>query len=108
VIQEKKSITASTLAGVVGLLLDIRRFHNRDCGCYRAPYRPEGEGFYALPQHEFGLDVITLVDSLLYAEHRSVPDDHQALRRRATTAASLSYMHPVRLSDLIGLSWDDR
>jgi hypothetical protein len=73
--------TVATLFGLVGLLLDIRRCHNRACGRYGKPYRPEAEGFYALPQHEFGLDIIAHVGHLRYAEHRSVPEIHQALRR---------------------------
>ena len=43
-------------------------------------YRPEEEGRWALPQGEFGLDVIALVGALRFAEHRSVPEIHQALR----------------------------
>jgi len=38
------------------------------------PYRPEAEGRYALPQHEFGLDVIAMVGALRYREHLSVPE----------------------------------
>ena len=41
--------TVATLTGLVGLLLDIRRCHNRACRRYCKPYRPEAEGFYALP-----------------------------------------------------------
>jgi Transposase, Mutator family len=72
--------TVATLAGLVRLLLDIRRCHNTDCGRYAKPYRPEAEGYYALPQHEFGLDVIALVGNLRYAEHRSTTEIHRALR----------------------------
>ena len=32
------------------------------------------EGRFALPHHEFGLDVVALVGRLRYAEHRSVPE----------------------------------
>jgi hypothetical protein len=71
--------TVATLDGLVGLVLDIRRCHNRECPRYRLPYRPEAEGRYALPQHEFGLDVIALVGASRYAEHRSVPEIHQHL-----------------------------
>jgi hypothetical protein len=74
--------TVVTLAGCTRLNLAIRRCHHRECGCYLRPYRPEGEGRFALPKHEFGLDVIALVGALRYAEHRSVPEIHRALLGR--------------------------
>src|SRR5919201_1090940 len=74
--------TVVTLAGCTRLDLAIRRCHHRECGCYLRPYRPEGEGRFALPKHEFGLDVIALVGALRYAEHRSVPEIHQILLGR--------------------------
>ena len=40
------------------------------------------EGAVALPQHEFGLDVIALVGALRYRHHQSVPEIHRALRER--------------------------
>jgi len=43
-------------------------------------YRTEAEGAIALPQHEFGLDVIALVGVLRHREHRSVPEIHAILR----------------------------
>jgi Transposase, Mutator family len=72
----------TTLAGVVRLVLHVRRCHHRDCPRRLAPYRPEQEGRYALPQHEFGLDVVALVGTLRYAEHRSIPEIHQRLTDR--------------------------
>lgn len=78
----KNRRTIATLAGLLRLTLDIRRCHNPDCQRYRKPYRPEAEGCYALPQHEFGLDVIALVGNLRYREHRSIPEIHQTLRQR--------------------------
>lgn len=100
--------TVTTLAGVVGLLLDIRRCHNRDCGRYRRPYRPEGEGFYALPQHEFGLDVIAHVGRLRYAEHRSVPEIHQALRRRGLDIAERTVTNLLdRYDELLAVTLTD-
>src|SRR5918996_903436 len=64
------------LAGVTRLNLTIRRCRNGRCDANRRPYRPEAEGRFALPHHEFGLDVIALVGRLRYAEHRSVPEIH--------------------------------
>jgi len=66
--------TLHTLAGVTRLNLTIRRCHNSACAAHKRPYRPEAEGSFALPRHEFGLDVIALVGRLRYAEHRSVPE----------------------------------
>ena len=66
--------TLHTLAGVTRLNLTIRRCHNPACAFHKRPYRPEAEGSFALPRHEFGLDVIALIGRLRYAEHRSVPE----------------------------------
>src|SRR5262245_35429331 len=74
--------TLVTLAGCTRLNLAIRRCHSKQCGCYLRPSRPETEGRLALPKHEFGLDVIALVGTLRYAEHRSVPEIHAALLGR--------------------------
>src|SRR4051812_15511740 len=66
--------TLHTLTGVTRLNLTIRRCHNTACVAHKRPYRPEAEGSFALPRHEFGLDVIALIGRLRYAEHRSVPE----------------------------------
>lgn len=66
--------TITTLTGVTRLNLTIRRCRNPDCAAHKRPYRPEAEGRFALPHHEFGLDVVALVGRLRYAEHRSVPE----------------------------------
>lgn len=71
--------TVATLSGLLGLRLKVRRCHNGQCSRYLKPYRPEAEGHYALPQHEFGLDVIALIGTLRYSEHLSVPELHQRL-----------------------------
>ena len=62
-----------SLRGLVCLRLKIRHCEDRTCGRYHQAWRPEAEGALALPQHEFGLDVIALVGTLRYREHRSVP-----------------------------------
>jgi hypothetical protein len=74
--------TVATLSGLVRLRLKVRRCENAGCICHHRPYRPEGEAAIALAQHEFGLDVIALVGSLRYREHRSVPEIHRALLAR--------------------------
>jgi hypothetical protein len=82
--------TVTTLEAVTRLTLQIRRCPRPGCPRYLRPYRPEAEAHFALPHHEFGLDVIALVGRLRYAEHRSVPEIHQELRRRAVAIAQRS------------------
>ena len=60
--------TITTLSGTVRLRLKVRRCHNEQCSRHLKPYRPESEGSYGLPQHEFGLDVIALIGGLRYTE----------------------------------------
>jgi hypothetical protein len=79
--------TVTTLDAVTRLTLQIRRCPTPGCSRYHRHYRPEAEPHFALPHHEFGLDVIALVGRLRYAEHRSVPEIHQQLRRRAVAIA---------------------
>ena len=74
--------TVATLDGPVRLRLKVRRCEAAGCARHHRPYRPEAEGAVALPQHEFGLDVIALIGALRYREHRSVPGIHRALRER--------------------------
>jgi hypothetical protein len=78
--------TITTLDGITRLTLRIRRCPRPGCPRYHVPFRPEAEPHFALPHHEFGLDVIALVGRLRYAEHRSVPEIHQELRRRVAIA----------------------
>ncbi len=66
--------TLVTLSGALRLRLKIRRCEQAGCARHRRPYRPEAEGAIALPQHEFGLDVVALVGALRYRGHRSVPE----------------------------------
>lgn len=77
--------TVCTLEGMRKFRLPVRRCRNTHCRFYRRPYRPEQEGRVALPQHEFGLDVIATVGSLRYRSHRSVPEIHQELVARGLT-----------------------
>src|SRR5262245_2160722 len=73
--------TISTLDGVLRLTLLIRRCPNAGCPRFQQPYRPEAEPHFALPYHEFGLDVVSIVGRLRYAEHRSIPEIHRELTR---------------------------
>jgi Transposase, Mutator family len=79
-----------TLTGSVRLRLKIRRCEITDCARYHRPYRPEAEGALALPQHEFGLDVIALIGALRHRDHRSVPEIHTILRERGVRIAQRS------------------
>jgi hypothetical protein len=79
--------TISTLDGVLRLTLTIRRCPNPACSRFLRPYRPEAEPHFALPYHEFGLDVIDTVGRLRYVEHRSIPEIHRELTRRGIVVA---------------------
>src|SRR4051794_10037664 len=70
--------TITRLDGVWRLTLRICRCHNSRCPRF---HRPEAEPHFALPHHEFGLDVLSLVGRLRHAEHRSVPEIHRDLTR---------------------------
>lgn len=74
--------TISTLQGVHRIRLHVRRCHNHSCPRYQKPYRPEAEGRIALPQHEFGLDVMALIGALRRQQQRSLPEIHQELLAR--------------------------
>src|SRR5262245_46404062 len=79
--------TVTTLDAVLRLTLRIRRCPHPACPRFHRPYRPEAEPHFALPHHEFGLDVIATVGRLRYAEHQSVPEIHQKLTRRRVAVA---------------------
>lgn len=101
--------TITLLQQVLRLHLSIRRCHNPDCGRFRQPYRPEGEGSLALPEHEFGLDVIALVGSLRYQQHRSVPEIHQDLKARGLAICQRSVSNLLdRYDELVALSLSDQ
>jgi hypothetical protein len=100
--------TVTTLDAVTRLTLKIRRCHNPACGRYRQPYRPEAEPHFALPHHAFGLDVIALVGRLRHAEHRSIPEIHQELRRRGVVIAERSVLNLLdRYDELRALATAD-
>jgi len=109
--------SVTTLDGTIRMTLLIRRCPNPDCSRFQKPYRPEAEPHFALPYHEFGLDVMTLVGYLRYAEHRSIPEIHRELTRRGVSLAqrtvtnlldrydelkALSSADPQRLEPLLG------
>src|SRR5262245_7038560 len=79
--------TVTTLDTVTRLTLRVRHCPDPDCPRYHRPFRPEAEPHFALPQHEFGLDVLAFVGRLRHAEHRSVPEIHRALTQRGVVVA---------------------
>jgi hypothetical protein len=100
--------TVVTLEGLVRLRLQIRSCRNPECPRHRACHRPEQEGRFALPQHEFGLDVIALVGRLRHAEHRSVPEIHAELARRGVAICVRSVGNLLdRYDELLALSCTD-
>jgi hypothetical protein len=100
--------TVVTLDGSVRLRLQIRSCRNPECARHRACLRPEQEGRFALPQHEFGLDVIAAVGRLRHAEHRSVPEIHAELVRRGVPICVRSVGNLLdRYDELLALSCSD-
>src|SRR5512132_1007859 len=94
-----------TLSGSVRLRLKVRRCEREGCPRHLTPYRPEAEGAIALPQHEFGLDVIALVGALRHREHRSIPEIHAALRGRGVEVCERSVTNLLdRYDELLAVS----
>lgn len=58
--------TVTTLEGVYRVHSHVRCWPNPSCSRHHKPFRPEAEGRIALPQHEFGLDVIALLLPILW------------------------------------------
>lgn len=101
--------TVATLDGLYALTLVVRQCQDPACSLYRRAYRPEEEGHWALPQGEFGLDVIALVGALRFAEHRSVPEIHQSLRARSVAIAERSVTNLLqRYEELVALRLADQ
>src|SRR4051794_13986457 len=97
-----------TLSGSVRLRLKVRRCEREDCARRHKPYRPEAEGAIALPQHEFGLDVIALVGALRHRDHRSIPEIHAALRGRGVEVCERSVTNLLdRYDELLAVSLTD-
>src|SRR5919199_1844493 len=100
--------TVVTLNGPVRLRLKIRRCESAACAHRHRTHRPEEEGAIALPQHEFGLDVIALVGALRHREHRSVPEIHRALRERDVVICERSVTNLLeRYEELLAVSLSD-
>lgn len=101
--------TITTLEHVTRLTLSVRRCHNPTCPRYRLPIRPEEEGAWALPNGEFGLDVIALIGTLRYREHRSVPEIHRSLQERQVAIAQRTVTYLLeRYEELLALRLADQ
>lgn len=88
--------------------LKVRRCPNPACARDRRPYRPEGEGAMALPQHGFGLDRIALVGALRHREHRSVPEVDRAVRDRGVVVCARTVTNRFdRYDELLAVSLAD-
>jgi len=100
--------TVMTLEGLQRIRLHIRRCQTPSCSRHHLPYRPEEEGRIALPQYEFGLDVIALVGALRYQQHRSVPEIHLELVSRGIRICERSVTNLLdRYDELISLRLSD-
>jgi hypothetical protein len=100
--------TLTTLDGVTRLNLTIRRCRNKACAAVRKPYRPEEEGHFALPRHEFGFDVLACVGRLRYREHRSIPEIRTHLVDRGLAIAERTVLHLLdRYDELLAVTLTD-
>ena len=104
----KPQRTVVTLGGLIRLRLQVRSCRHPECPRRGVCLRPVQEGHFALPQHEFGLDVVALVGSLRHAEHRSLPEIHAELVRRGVPICARSVGNLLdRYDELLALSCTD-
>lgn len=72
-------------------------------------YHPEEEGRWALPHGEFGLDIIALIGSWRFTEHRSVPEMHQRLQAHGLAISERAVTHLMqRYEELVSLRVTDQ
>jgi hypothetical protein len=101
--------TIATLEGLMRLRLVVRRCVNPECELHGRSRRPEEEGAFALPQGEFGLDVIALVGALRHAHHRSVPEIHRELLGRGVAISERTVTNLLdRYEELVALRLTNR
>jgi hypothetical protein len=82
--------TVVRLDGLWRLTIRVRRCVNAACPQYHHAVIPEEAGAWALPQGEFGLDIIAFIGHLRAREQRSVPQIHQTLREQGVAIAERS------------------
>jgi len=100
--------TVVRLDGLWRLTLRVRQCVTTACPQYHRAVVPEEAGAWALPQGEFGLDIIALIGQLRYRDLRSVPQMHQILRERGVQIAERSVtvlLH--RYEELVALRLGD-
>ena len=98
----------ATLEGLTRYAVQVRRCRNADCPRHNVSLRAEAEGAIALPQQEFGLDVIALNGRLRHVEHRSITEIHAELRRRGVAICVRSVACLLdRYDELLALSLSD-
>lgn len=97
--------TITTMTEVVRLRLKVRRCQNEDCPRYHKPYRPECEGNWALPKHEFGLDVLAAIGNQRYRLHGTVGEIHAYLREKGVVISERSVSNLLdRYDELVAIS----
>ena len=100
--------TVVRMDGLWRLVLRVRRCGTAGCVRYHQACGPEEAGAWALPQSEFGLDVIAQIGHWRSREHRSVPQMHQALRERGVDIAERSVTELLyRYEELVALRLSD-
>ncbi len=93
-----------TLQGLWQLRVVMCQCHIPTCPQYHVRYHPEEEGRWALPHGEFGLDVIALIGTWRFREHRSVPEMHQRLQVRDLSISEREVTHLMqRYEELVTL-----
>jgi hypothetical protein len=96
------------LDGLWRLTIRVRRCVNAACPQYHQAVAPEEAGAWALPQGEFGLDVIAFIGQLRAREQRSVPQIHAVLRERGVAIAERSVTALLhRYEELVALRLAD-
>jgi hypothetical protein len=101
--------TVTTLEGRYRLHLAVRRCAYPECPRYHQPYRPEGEGAWALPHGEYGLDVIALVGFLRYRRHQSLAEIHHSLHERGLSIGERTVLNLLaRYEELVTIHLTDR
>jgi len=100
--------TVMMLSGLWKLTLVVRHCVQPNCPRFHKLYRPEEEGRWALPHGEFGLEVIALIGSWRFREHRSVPEMHQGLLARGISVAQRNVTYLMqRYEELVTLRITD-
>lgn len=101
--------TVTTLSGLWKLTLVVRQCIGPHCPRFHQRYRPEEEGYWALPHGEFSLEVIALIGQWRFREHRSVPEMHQMLLARGISIAQRRVTYLMqRYEELVTLRITDQ